>query len=367
MKKLVISAVAASVASATALASESEWARLDRDVQALSASLTADEASPVKLSGYIRLAYIHSGDLTVGTPPDDKDVGDFEVLQARLKASGTRGNVEYVLQAGLESAGSESLLKDAYVNIGIGETLKVRAGQFKNLIARDSLVSSSRLFFADRSEIGTLFSSRAEGVALLGYFEAFEWMLSVQDGTDDAGDDYVISLRGVLHLLGNGVDNVEGAYGAPEGVEGTVGAAYWDDGNLDEGDGFLVEATLASNMFSLNAWVADMGDDLYTGNESSSIFGSYLPSGSGSLISPDSTPFGVMATFMVTQATPDQGGWEVGVRFQDMDDMADTNVMDAGVNYYASGHNYKYFLQYKKVDSDDGDADAIIFGLNVGY
>lgn len=372
MNKLVISAMTATVASAAALASESEWARLDRDVQALSASLNELESSGVTMSGYIRAAYLNSSDLQTEAPPDGKDVGDFEVLNARLKASGTRGGVGYVLQAGFESAGSASLLKDAYVNIPIGGNLNVRAGQFKGIIARDSLVSSSKLFFADRSEIGTLFGARAEGLALMGNFEAFDWAITVQDGTDGGGDDYLIALRGQIDLLGDGVDMVEGAYGAPEEMEGTVGVSYWDDGTLDESDGFLVEATLASSLFSVNVWVADIGDVVYDGNESSNLLqGYYNPldpmSAGGSAINADSTPFGVMATFMLTQPSPEQGGWELGARFQDMDDTADSNILDFGVNYYASGHDYKYFAQYKTIDSDLGDQDAIVVGLSVGF
>lgn len=369
MKKLVISALTASVASATALASESEWARLDRDVQALSASLSSLEKSEVQLSGYIRAAYLSSSDVTVAseTPGEDADLGDFSVLNARLKASGTVGDVEYVLMAGFEDGGTASILKDAYINIPIGANLKVRTGQFKAIVARDSLVSSSKLFFVDRSELGTLFGSRREGIALMGNFEAFDWAITVQDGTDGAGDELFFAVRGAIDLMGDGVDMIEGAYGAPEDIEGTIGVSYWDDGTLDEGDGFLVEATMAAQMYSINAYVADIGDEVYRGNESGSLLGGYNSMLDTSFIGADSTPFGIMATFMITQPTPEQGGWEIGARFQDMDDVADTNIIDLGINYYASGHDYKYFLQYKTIDSDAGDADLIAIGVNVGF
>jgi len=354
MKKLVISAITASVASATALASESEWARLDRDVQALSSTLSGLESSGVTLSGYIRAAYLSSSD-DYYTPSPTTDLGDFDVLNARLKASGTRGDVGYVLQIGGENAGSASMLLDAYINVPIGANLTVRAGQFKAIIARDSLVSSSKLFFTDRSEIGSLFATRTEGLALLGTFDAFDWAITIQDGTDGAGDDYLIALRGVIDFLGDGVDMVEGAYGAPDEIEGTAGVSYWDDGAGEDANGLLVEATVAASMYSINVWVADISDDLYTGNGSSEFFVA------------DSTPFGVMGTFMLTQPSAEQGGWELGARFQDMDDMVDTNILDVGVNYYASGHDYKYFLNYKTIDSDTVEADIITLGINVGF
>lgn len=354
MKKLVISAITASVASGSALASESEWARLDRDVQALSASLSSLETTGPTVSGYIRAAYFNSGD-EYYSPSMDADLGDFDVLNARLKVSGKRGDVGYVLQFGGENAGSSSMLLDAYVDVPIGANLNVRAGQFKALIARDSLVSSSKLFFTDRSELGSLFATRGEGLALRGNFEAFDWAITVQDGTDGAGDEYVFAVRGAFDFLGDGLDMVEGAYGAPDDVEGTIGVAYWDDGTLEDGNGLLVEATLAASMYSVNLWVADIADDLYTGNGSNEFFVA------------DSTPFGVMGTFMITQPSPEQGGWEVGARFQDMDDMVDTNIIDIGVNYYADGHNYKYFANYKTIDSDTVEADIISVGLSLGF
>lgn len=352
MKKLVISALAASMASATALASESEWADLDRDVQALSASLAGLESSGVKLGGYIRAAYITSSDVTTTS---GNDLGDFDVLNARLKATGSRGDIGYVLQAGFEDGGSASILKDAYVNIPVGANLTVRAGQFKGIISRDSLVSSSRLFFVERSEIGSLFATRREGVALMGTFDTFDWAVTIQDGSDNDGDEYLIALRGEIDFLGDGVDLVEGAFGGAEEIEGTAGVSYWDDGQLDDGNGLLFQGTLATSMYSVNVWVADISDDLYTGN------------GSSAFLQGDSTPFGVMGTFMVAQPSETQGGWEVGARYQDMDDTDDTNIIDIGVNYYGSGHDYKYFLNWSSVDGDGFEGDAISIGLNVGF
>lgn len=366
MKQLVICAVAASMASASALASESEWATLDRDVQALSASLSGLEDSNTKFSGYIRAAYVSSGDVAVGA----NDLGDFDILEARLKASGTRHGIDYVFQIGAESAGSASLLKDAYLNIPIGANLKVRAGQFKGIICRDSLVSTSKLFFADRSQIGGLFSTRREGIALLGEFEGFDWAVTIQDGTDSAGDEYLLALRGEIDLLGDGIDMVEGAYGAGD-VEATAAVSYWDDGAVDNGDGLLFQATLTSKQYSLNAYVADISEGLVTSNGSSSTFpGGVMATG---LIG-DSTPFGIMGTFMIAEPTASQGGWEVGLRFQDLDNGdADTSIIDVGLNYYGAGHDYKYFLHWQSINSTvvgtsaSADADIIRLGVNLGF
>jgi len=362
MKKLVISALAASVASATALASESEWADLDRDVQALSASMAGLESSGVKLDGYIRATYATSSDIQVA--PSGNDLGGFSVNQARLKASGSRGNVGYVVQAGYEFAGSEILLLDAYLTIPVGENLQVQAGQFRAIVSRDSLVSRQHLFFIDRSQIGELFEGRNQGLALKGNFDQFDWAVTVQDGSDGDGDELFFALHGAINFLGQGAAMSEGAYGNTDEIAGTIGASYWDDGQLDNGSGLLFQATIATSMYSVNAWVADIDDDIFTANATGTpVFGNVV----GTFLEGDSTPFGIMGTFMITQPSDTQGGWELGVRFQDMDDSADTNIIDFGVNYLQSGHDLKYHAQFTTVDSDAGDGDAVIVGVTVGF
>lgn len=353
MKKLVISALAASLTSAAALASESEWADLDRDVQALSASLSGLESSGIKFDGRIRMAYTTSSDVMVGP----NDLGDFEILESRLKATGSRGDIGYVLQVDFSEAGTSGLLKDAYVNVPVGSGLTVRAGQFKGIISRSALLSSGKLFFTDRNQIGGLFSSRREGVALMGSFDTFDWAVTIQDGSDGAGDEYLLALHGNIDFLGEGVDMIDGAYGAGEEIEGTAGVSYWDDGTLNDGTGILFEGAVASNMYSAQIWFADIDKDLYTGN------------GSAGYLMADTTPFGIMGTFMVTQPTESQGGWEVGVRYQDMDDTSSTDILDLGVNYYGCGHNYKYFLHWQSVGSDNAalEADFIRIGMQIGF
>ena len=45
--------------------------------------------------------------------------------------------------------------------------------------------------------------------------------------------------------MGNGVGNVEGAYGGPDELSGTVSLALYDDGSVNDGTGTLVEAHMA--------------------------------------------------------------------------------------------------------------------------
>lgn len=372
MKKLVISALAASLTSAAAIASESEWADLDRDVQALSASLSGLESSGISVDGRIRILYTMSGDRAgfgdangngIADPGETtNDLGAFSLPEARIKLSGSRGDVGYVVQIDVTRAPS---VLDGYIDIPVGENLSVRAGAFKAIISRNALISSGKLFFADRSEIGSLFSGRDAGAALRGSFDTFHWAITVQNGSDMAGDEYLLALHGELDFLGDGAGMVEGAYGAGDDLAGTVGVSYWDDGQIDDGTGILFEGAVASSMYSANIWVAQI-DGMSDGAGQAA-----LPTSNGStgFLVDDSTPFGIMGTFMVAPPTETQGGWEIGARFQDMDDVADTNILDLGVNYYGSGHDYKYFLHWQSIDSDNlaAEGDIIYLGVAVGF
>ena len=69
----------------------------------------------------------------------------------------------------------------------------------------------------------------------------------------------------------------------------------------------------------------------------------------------------VAGTFMVS------GAWELGVRFQDFDDTADSTLMDLGANYYANGHDFKYIINWASLSSDNGDTDTLTIGVNARF
>ena len=67
---------------------------------------------------------------------------------------------------------------------------------------------------------------------------------------------------------------------------------------------------------------------------------------------------------MLTQPNSDYGAWEIGLRYQDLDDAANTDAIDVGANYYVDGHNMKYIINWTSIGSDMGDIDLIRIGVN---
>ena len=92
MKKFVFSAAALTL-TGTAVAND-DWAQLDQDIQALSASVTGLEDGGMQIGGRIRTLYQTSSDVAVA--PSGNDLGGFSVRNARLYATGTTaGDIGY--------------------------------------------------------------------------------------------------------------------------------------------------------------------------------------------------------------------------------------------------------------------------------
>jgi hypothetical protein len=369
MKKLVFGAAALSLTS-LAVANESDWQALDQDIQALSASVQGLEGTGINLGGRVRTFYNNSGDI-VGfdadgdplTTNDQADLGGFSVNNARLYAYGTTTqDIGYRLE--VDFAGQAGALLDAYLDIPVGGEITARVGQFRAHVLRESLIDSGNLFFADRSVHASLFAGRGQGLAVMGNFDAFDWAVTLQNGSDSVGDDLFLAVRAELDILGEGTDLIEGAYGASEEMEASAAIAYYDDGaTAVDSDGIAFEASLATSQFSAQAVFLSTGDAAPSSNFDTNEF-----YGAGAAVAAniaDASPFAIGGTFMLTEASSDYGAWELGARFQDLDDPQSTRIIDIGANYYADGHNMKYIINWTSFDSDPGGADGDLIRVGV--
>ena len=364
MKKLVCSAVALSLTTVAGQASESEWSQLDKEVEALTMSLSQDGDGP-NIGGRIYTIYGNSSDRMVGM----EDLGGFTVPDARIHLSGSVGSYSYMLQhnfgSGALGDGGSGLL-DAYVKFPIGE-LQGTVGQYRPPILRSGLVSGDRLAFVDRSELGKVYSGRDTGIMLNGDFDAIGWWVAVMNGAlGSVGDELLLAGRVDFDFLGEGTGDVEGSYGGNEDPSGTVGLSFFTDGETGS-DGFAVEASLSTNVYSVAAELVSLGegDDPTPG-------ATYYPSANGiaasgfhvPVIAGDTTPFSISGTYMLQPDT-----WEVGLRFQDLDDAADSTKIDVAATHFVEGHNLKYQAQFTTYDSDSAaiDGTLILLGMNLTF
>jgi hypothetical protein len=354
MKTLVISAAALSLTGLSAFASESDWSSLDQEVELLNASVAAQDGNGPTMSGYVTALWQNSSDFqTAGD-----DTSGFGVPNARLYVTGSNTGYAYAIEY---NAASNTLL-DAHVTTQIGG-INLRVGAFKQPILQSSLRNDHNLFFVDRSVLGQHFNGRDAGAMLFGNFDALGWWLSISNGVDGLAKEYNITARAAFNFMGGGNDEngVAGAFGGTNEMTGTVGAAVFDDGSSSNSTAFAVDAAIGTGTYWITGEVASL-DDNQVFNPSLQSQGVITPV-TGALQA-DSTPWAIAGTYMISPDT-----WEAGVRYQSLDDTADTNKLDVAVNHYNNGHDVKWTIQFTNMSSDNNalDGNAIVAGVEVGF
>ena len=322
MNKFFTTALAGTLVCATGFASETEWPELDRELEALSSSLSTLDGGP-SLDGWAIIAYDNNS---------DTDMGDFALRSVRLNASGSNGDYGYFVS--LDAAGGTAGLVDAYATFGIGG-ISAQMGVFRAPTLTSALIDRNQTFFIDRSMLGAAGSARDAGLQLSGDMGTVGWWLAVMDGSDGPGDDYEITGRVAVDLMGDGANGSnEGAYGAGDGTCLSASLAFQDDGAPLGQSSMAVEAYFTSGPFSASVEAVDNDDA-------------------------DTTATAITVTYAFT------GDWELGARMEDDD--AGTETMTIGVNKYVSGHDVKWQVNMQNVDTGGADTDTISVGLAVGF
>jgi len=365
MNKFVIGALALTAASPLSFAGSEtkDWSGLDREIENLGASLAA--AGPgFAVSGFVRSRFAWSSDQDFGAAAGDQDLTGFNVDNARVYFSGNAGDYGVFISA--DGATGGAALLDAFGTFPIFEQVKGQMGQFKIPFLWSSLVDDNNLLFLDRSYNGQIFDSRDIGIQVSGAWEQLSWWLALQNGIDGVAEDFQWTARVQFNALGAGTGMQEGAYGASEDSNLTVGVAYTDEGADNTlgpvGSAVALDVGFASGPFSVHGEIVDFDDDRMPVPGLSGSTGVMGPAGFSTTTGSE-TPWSVMVGYMIT---PNE--YEIAGRWQDMDDGDNGDEWGIAVNRYVQGHNAKWTLQYTSFSSDNTniEADTIALGLCVG-
>jgi hypothetical protein len=333
MKKFVYSAIALSMATGVSYANNG-WTTLDQEISGLSSSLTAQNAGGPKVGGWV---------ITSVTSNSDNDELGFDLNEVRLHVTGDVSN-DYSYKVSFEFDGGAATLKDAYIKWKLMDSINATMGQFYTPLLRSSTLDETKLLFLQRTVIGQLFHTlgtdgRDQGLMVGGNFEMLNWGVAVQDGGDGNTDDLAITVNVSADVMGKGAGSVEGAYGAAEGTNLSVGGFYHtQDDVTGVGDVFGIEAYFTMGAIAVAANYADL--------DTAGI-----------------SPYDLTASYLFTEM------YEAAVRYEDLDDADSTTVISVGVNRYSAGHNLKWTAQYSTVDSDDAtlEADEISVGATLAF
>jgi len=398
MNKILITALATTLVGTTSFATDSERLELEREVAAWNnAPLLQDSTGP-NVSGWIIGAFSSTdagntgGVDTTGTGVHSAAVNlhgalghgysytvGFEFFDSAELYNPSTVNADDTIAGDPASSGFSSGsagITDAYISFGVGEGVGVKMGIFGNNSLKSAGVARNQTLFIDRSYLGSMFSSRDVGFALDGSFNRVNWELAVQNGRDGSGEELAYSGHIDIDLYGTQSGH-EGAHGAAEGLALNVGLTFMSDASKsDNRDDFADDGTL-------NDSIADGSDR----DDSTTMFDINLTSGAWAAFA-EMADFGAdqdAAVAGIQTAAPFSAGvsyawselYEIGFRFDDYDDAANTTRYVFGVNRYVSGHDMKWQLNFVGGTSDpilngtapttENDSSAILLGFAAGF
>lgn len=338
-----------------------EWLRLDRELESLSTSLAPQDPAGVRIGGLIRTSFDLSGD-DVYAPAVGQDLGGFHFQDVVVWLEGSVGDIDVRLS--MDAASNTAwpptdptsglgnfVVQDAYGRWNLNESFRVYMGQFKCPVLMSSQVWQGNLIMIDRTRLGQMFDVWQPGAAATWDSGGFHVKLALQNGMDGAGDEFGMVARGEYNI-GGGAKEYEGAYGSGQGTTATIGAAYFQDTTevvpgTEVGSAIAIDGYADFGGLSVHAEIADMDEEL------SNMMGL---SGTN-----DAMPFSATVGYMLPSEQ-----FELAVRYQDMDDDAETTMIGGGVNYYSAGHAAKWQFNVSQFDNNADDGMILQLGLAVG-
>ena len=323
MNKIITTSIALAVAS-TASFANGDWLELDQDIASLSS--TVANAGGTEVGALLRNSY-RDGGTTGGWSFEDVLVN----MTGNLEEFGWR--VSFNIATGT------LVLEDAYVTWNYGGDITTTWGQFSLPMFRSSTIGQESMLFIDRSLLGANYYAHDNGVSIAGHMEGLGWTIAAQNGTDGSSEDLNLFAH-IEYNLGNGANtHSDGAMLASDELDGTIGVSYMDmqDDSIDAVLG--IDFAMTMGQFSLQAELADAGDDTVGG-------------GLGE------APFGLTLGYLFAD------NMEAAYRHEDRDDAGDTSRESFGLNYYLHGHNAKW--QINDIDDDAAADEVIAVGLTIG-
>jgi len=347
MSKFVTTALAIAATSSigfTEPSEDSNWLELDSEINSLASAVSAPSSANGPIGGWaalVRANYTFTSDT-------DPDISGFFGDDARVSAWGEVGDYSWRLSmnAGpFTTGGFDMSIEDAWVKWACGEYFTAMLGSYRPRVLLSNSVWEENQLFINRSILGNEFDFFDLGVGAEGSVQDFSWYAQIMNGFDGPSESHIWLVRGEYHLNG-GRGDYEGAFGSSDDLMGTVGATYYMD-DTSSGDAGMYALDLGGSVSQVG-----FGFEIaFTDDDFSGFLG---------IIEGDSEPWSAYVSYLLNQE------FEVGLRFEDLDDSADSTLWTAGVSWYHSGKNAKWNAEVSETDSDIIDAFIVQVGLSIG-
>ena len=171
----------------------------------------------------------------VDTDTDDSNVSNFDIDRARITLAGSALHEEFDYKLAVDFSNGTASVRDAYLQWNACDWGNIRMGQHKPVFSRQTLGSTTKIQFADRSVVSEFFGvDRGRGLSFAtGLGDDWEAAaqvfngLSTGEGRSEDGNDTnhlaVLGVRG--DLMGEMDATEEGDLNHTEGTAVNVGAA----------------------------------------------------------------------------------------------------------------------------------------------
>lgn len=339
---------------------------LDLELHSLAADARPADSTST-LSRWMQSRFAYSGEVDTSGAPGDQDLAGFQIDSARLAwtwtpARDVSGTIS--VEAGDPAISDSSApgvgLLDAYASVKLAQHVGVSIGRLSQTVLWSSSLDENRRILLDRSFLGEVLDGRDVGVELSASLGRWNAWIAVQNGSDLAGDGLGLSGRLSCSVLGAELPAREGGIAAPDGEHLTVGLAWFDDTDLDDGTLLAADSFFTSGRWGASAEWVDFGDDVRPLPVVNASTGAVVPSVAGAA--------GAQSAWNATVGfvlEPD--AWEIAARWQDLDDTAETTLGTLGVARHAG--SARWVLQYTHAHSDDMSLDggAFAVGIFVGF
>lgn len=375
MNRFAKTALAIVVAGSAAQAGtgDNEWAALDSEISGLASSLKPSQDSS-GWSALLRAGYNYSTDDIATGGGVNPDLSGFNFNDADIAIWGAQGPYAWRVSADIDDneagqSGAQFELEDAWVKWTCADYFDAHVGNMKPRISRSNSVDPEKMAFIDRSPLGSAFDGWDNGVAATGRQEQFFWGAWILNGSNGHTSDHLSVLRGEFDM-GSGAGEYEGAMGSSDALNATIGLTFLNDdatatagGNSDT-DLWLLDFAGKVSQFGFGFEIAKINDDLVgaTDEDFSNLATPLNLYG-------DTNPWSAYGTFAINSE------WEVGVRYDDLDNsedaagtsQEDNTVISVAANYYR-GTNAKWQAQYSMFDADSAfpDGDVLEVGFSIG-
>jgi hypothetical protein len=343
-------------------ADDSDWLELDSEINGLASSYAASQEG-MGWTALLRFTYTFSSD-DIATGDGGDDISGFKFEDVDMAFWGGVGNYQWRISWDMGNAfttfdGSFEL-EDAYVMWECDEYFTTTAGNYKMRVLMSDAVDPEHQLFIDRTALGSAFDAWEPGVAVNGSQEVFHWYAGLQNSSDGQESGHRYYARAEFDL-GTGAGAYEGALGANDDLNATIGGVFYNDDDVS-GDGAMwaVDGRGTVGPFGFGGEIAFVEEDLTsmlsTGSDFSRLFDSSLSFADDD----DTTPFGAWVSFLLNDE------FEAGARYDDLDNGDDESVISVVLNWYRSGHNAKWQAQWSNIDSDEEDGNIFQVGVVVG-